>query len=176
MEVDGEAGSIAALFPTALAGRGLTHRPEWGRRTETLHPTNHADRGHRLPRPRTPPLITFNFGLCAGWPCTPLTALEAMIYSPGRRIWGRVRGDISAGQCRVRIDLEGDGDQRQDKNDDESSHGPVCRGRMRRNRWDKWAKNGTFIWECDFLPPDGSRFARVSGLRPALFFKCSLLS
>jgi hypothetical protein len=71
-----------------------------------------------------------------------------MIYSPSRRIRGGAGGDISAGQRGVRIDLEGDGDQRQDKNDDESSHGPVCRGRMRRNRSKKWAKNGTFIWNA----------------------------
>jgi hypothetical protein len=77
--------------------------------------------------PRNALIVTFSDGLC-----TPLTALEAMINSPDRRIWGGARGDISAGQRGVRIDLEGDGDQRQDKNDDESSHGPVCRGRMRR--------------------------------------------
>jgi hypothetical protein len=76
---------------------------------------------------------------CAGWPLRPLTVLEAMIYSPGRRIRCRLmRGDISAGQRGVRIDLEGDGGERQYKNDDESSHGPVvaaeCGGIGRRSR------------------------------------------
>jgi hypothetical protein len=67
-----------------------------------------------------------------------------MRYSYGRSIGGGLRDDTSAGQRHVRIDLKGDGDQRQYKNDDESSHGRVCGGRIRRNRSRKWAKNGSF--------------------------------
>jgi hypothetical protein len=82
-----------------------------------------------------------------------------------------MRGDISAGQRSVRIDLEGDGDQRQDKNDDESSHGPVCRGRMRRNRVEEVGEKRNFFWERDLLPPDRSRFARVSGFTASSVFQ-----
>jgi hypothetical protein len=45
-----------------------------------------------------------------------------------------------ARQPGIRIDLEGDGDQRQYKNDNNGSHGPVCRGRIRPNRSNKRQK------------------------------------
>jgi hypothetical protein len=51
-----------------------------------------------------------------------------------------------ARQPGIRIDLEGDGDQRQYKNDNNGSHGPVCRGRIRPNRSNK-RENGSFISE-----------------------------
>jgi hypothetical protein len=49
-----------------------------------------------------------------------------------RRIRPGMRGP-SAHQYGFRIDPEGDGDQRQDSNDDNGSHGPICRARIRRN-------------------------------------------
>jgi len=49
-----------------------------------------------------------------------------------RRIRLGMRGP-SAHQHGFRIDPESDGDQRQDNNDDNGSHGPDCRARIRRN-------------------------------------------
>ena len=43
------------------------------------------------------------------------------------------------------IDLEGDGDQRQYKNEEKSSHGSACRARMRQKQLNNSAENGSFI-------------------------------
>jgi hypothetical protein len=61
-----------------------------------------------------------------------LTAFEPMGDSQCCWIRPGMRGP-SAHQLGFRIDLESDGDQRQYKNDDNGSHGPVCRTRIRRN-------------------------------------------
>ena len=61
-----------------------------------------------------------------------LIAFEPMGDSQRRRIRLGMRG-LSAHQHGFRIDPESDGDQRQDNNDDNGSHGPVCRARIRRN-------------------------------------------
>ena len=61
---------------------------------------------------------------------------------------GRIRScarDFRARRCRIRIDFEGDRDQRQNKNDDQGSHGSAFSGAMRQDRPKKPAKNRCFI-------------------------------
>jgi hypothetical protein len=75
----------------------------------------------------------------------------------------------SAHQLGFRIDPESDGDQRQYKNDDNGSHGPVCRTRIRRN-------TGALTQRS---PPVRVRFAGCMGrLIPAAsrLFNCASVS
>ena len=52
-----------------------------------------------------------------------LTALERVGNGRCRSIWRGSLRDFSAGQRGIRIDLEGDGDQRQDEDDGQGFHG-----------------------------------------------------
>jgi hypothetical protein len=74
-----------------------------------------------------------------------LTGLERVDNGRGHRIigLGSVR-DFCARQNGVRIDLEGDGDQREDENDGQGSHGRFCHARLRPKRSDISAKSGSF--------------------------------
>jgi hypothetical protein len=89
--------------------------------------------------------------------------------SQSRRVRGSSVKDLCARQRGIRIDLEGDGDQRQYKNADKGSHGPACRARMRLNQSNNSAKNGSFISEMPF-PGTCSNFNKIThsgrALRP----------
>src|SRR6476619_6507666 len=97
-----------------------------------------------------------------------LTAFEPMGDGQCCRIRPGMRGP-SAHQLGFRIDPESDGDQRQYKNDDNGSHGPVCRTRIRRN-------TGALTQRS---PPVRVRFAGCMGrLIPAAsrLFNCASVS
>jgi hypothetical protein len=88
--------------------------------------------------------------------------------SQSRRVRGSSVKDLCARQRGIRIDLEGDGDQRQYKNADKGSHGPACRGRIRQNQSNKPAKNGSFIAGAGMLFK--IQFNGVGGLRTYIGF------
>jgi hypothetical protein len=71
------------------------------------------------------------------------TSFEPMGDSHSRRIRNSVT-NLCARHRTIRIDFEGDRDQRQDENDDQGSHGPGCSAQMRRDRLKKPAERGRF--------------------------------
>jgi hypothetical protein len=75
--------------------------------------------------------------------CGRLAGLETVGNGHCRRIWRSSLRDFCACQRSVRIDLEGDGDQREDENDGQGSHGRFCHARLRPNRSDISAKRGS---------------------------------
>jgi hypothetical protein len=100
-----------------------------------------------------------------------LTALGPVPDGHTHRIRRGVN-DLCAHQRGIRINLKGDGEQRQYKNDDKGFHIPVCRGQVRRNQPNKPAKKGRFISEYGCAPPGdpprfGSKmeFSGIGGLR-----------
>ena len=76
-----------------------------------------------------------------------LTASERMGDGRRHRVRRSSVRDLGARQRGIRIDFEGDGDQRERQDDGHGSHGSVCRTRLRQTRSNNPAKNRSYISE-----------------------------
>ena len=92
----------------------------------------------------------------------------------GRRHGIRRGGARDPGACQrgIRIDFEGDGDQRERQDDGHGSHGSIYRTRLRQNQSDNPAKSGSYISEGPrhrLSFSGGARACDPSLSRPSIF-------
>ena len=98
--------------------------------------------------------MLLSFRMAGGQACQSLQAAFARLTASERMGDGRRHGvrrgsarDPSACQRGIRIDFEGDGDQRERQDDSHGFHGSIYRTRLRQNQSDNPAKNGSYMSE-----------------------------